>query len=289
MSFRQVVDWGVYAEQHGYGYFFRSDHLQPTNGDLKRDSPECWITLGALAAKTVRIKFGPMVSPVGFRNPTLLAQMACNLHSYCNGRLLLGVGAGWYEKEYLAKGYEFPEVDVRREQLVEALKIIKPLVEGEQVAFRGNYYAANTTCYPKGKVHLILGGWSKSIREATVEYADEWNLFNGAPEDFKELKQQIAQTGRRVVISRTGPFFIAKNRAQLRRQLRSKAKLLKVDWNLPATIDELNKQEVLCGDVNEFACQLSELKKAGVDRFYFDIFDPDDTQMVNLLTRALSN
>lgn len=288
MSVQEIIDWGTYAERHGYGYIFRSDHLQPTNGNRDRDSPECWVTLGALAATTKRIKFGPMVTPIGFRNPALLAQMACNLHSYSKGRLLLGVGAGWYKKEYLAKGYEFPKLHVRHEQLIEALKIIKPLIEGKRVNFRGKHYVANTVCYPhpRSRMRLILGGWSAFLSRAAEEYADEWNLFNGTPDDFKQLKQQLSESGRRIEISRAGIFFLAKTTDQLQRKLKAQSSVLKT-WNLPASIDGLMKHKVLCGDVDEFGSQLNELRKAGVDRFYFDLFDPKDKEMVDLLTYTL--
>jgi alkanesulfonate monooxygenase SsuD/methylene tetrahydromethanopterin reductase-like flavin-dependent oxidoreductase (luciferase family) len=290
MSVQEIIEWGTYAERHGYGYIFRSDHLLPTNGNMDRDSVECWVTLGALAATTKRIKFGPMVTPMGFRNPGLLAQMACTLHSYSKGRLLLGVGAGWYKKEYLAMGYEFPNLHVRHEQLIEALKIIKPLLEGKRVNFRGNHYVANTTCYPylRKRAHLILGGWSSLVRRAAIQYADEWNLFNGAPADFKQLKQRLSESGRGIEVSRAGPFFLAKTTAQLQRKLKTKSSLLKT-WNLPADIDGLMKHNVLCGDVDEFVSQLNELRKAGVDRFYFDLFDPKDKEMVDLLTYTLKD
>jgi alkanesulfonate monooxygenase SsuD/methylene tetrahydromethanopterin reductase-like flavin-dependent oxidoreductase (luciferase family) len=290
MSVQEIIDWGAYAERHGYGYIFRSDHLLPTNGNMHRDSVECWVTLGALAASTKRIKFGPMVTPIGFRNPALLAQMTCNLHSYSKGRLLLGVGAGWYKKEYLAMGYEFPKLHVRHEQLIEALKIIKPLLDGKRVNFHGKHYVANTVCYPypRNRTHLILGGWSSLVRRAALQYADEWNLFNGAPADFKQLKQRLSESGRRIEISRAGPFFLAKTSAQLQRKLKTKSSLLKT-WNLPANIDGLMKHNVLCGDVDEFVSQLNELRKAGVDRFYFDLFDPKDKEMVDLLTYTLKN
>ena len=290
MSVQEIIDWGAYAERHGYGYIFRSDHLLPTSGNMDRDSVECWVTLGALAASTKRIKFGPMVTPIGFRNPALLAQMACNLHSYSKGRMLLGVGAGWYKKEYLAKGYEFPELHVRHEQLIEALKIIKPLLEGKPVNFRGQHYVADTVCYPyprKG-AHLILGGGSSFVRRAAMKYADELNLFDGDPADFKQLKQQLSESGRRIVISRAGLFFLAKTTDQLRRKLKTKSDLLKT-WNLPASIEGLMKRKVLCGDVDEFTSQLNELRKAGVDRFYFDLFDPKDQEMVDLLTYTLKD
>lgn len=285
MGFREVVTWARYAENRGYGYFLRSDHLLPTQGVRARDSPECWVTLGAVATATKRIKFGPMVSPVGFRNPAMLAQMSCNLHAYSRGRLVLGLGAGWYREEYKAKGFKFPTLKDRHDQLIEALKIIRPLTEGKHVTFNGKHYRANTTCYPypQSKLRLVLGGWSQFIRRAANRYTDELNLWNGVPADFKEIKQQI---NKKTEISRAGIFFLAESPKKLQRKLKAKSRLLK-ELNLPTNINELNKKEVLCGDVDEFIAQLKEFSKAGVDRFYFDILDPRDKEMIDLLTSTL--
>src|SRR5215472_15751261 len=109
MSMDQLVGAAKTAEDLGFGYLFRSDHILPTNDSHGIDSPECWTSLGAVAVATKRIKFGPMVTPIGFRNPALLAKMACTLHSYSQGRLQMAVGAGWYEAEYLAHGFPFPD------------------------------------------------------------------------------------------------------------------------------------------------------------------------------------
>jgi len=288
MGFHEVVDWATYAEKNGYGYFFRSDHLAPTQGDLDRDSPECWITLGAVAKSTKRIKFGPMVSPIGFRNPAMLAQMSCNLHAYSHGRFILGLGAGWYREEYVTKGFDYPDLKIRHEQLVEALRIIRPLTQGKQVEFKGKHYNANTLCYPyaRRKLQLVLGGWSQFIRLAANEYADEWNLWNGVPSDFKEIEQKIGNSRRPIEISRAGFFFLEESTTKLQRKLKAKSRLLK-ELNLPPTIDGLRKNEVLCGNVEEFITQLKEFKNAGVKRFYFDVLDIRDKQMIELLSRVL--
>jgi len=288
MGFHDVVGWATYAEKLGYGYFLRSDHLLPTQGNLERDSPECWITLGAVAKSTKRIKFGPMVSPIGFRNPAMLAQMSCNLHAYSHGRFILGLGAGWYREEYVRKGFDYPDLKIRHDQLIEALRIIRPLTQGKRVEFEGKHYKANTICYPysRNKLRLVLGGWSQFIRQAVNEYADEWNLWNGVPSDFKEIGQKISNDGQAIEISRAGLFFLAESEKKLQRKLKAKSPLLK-ELNLPATLDGLRKNEVLCGDVEEFIVQLKEFKNAGVRRFYFDILDTRDRQMIELLSSVL--
>jgi len=124
------------------------------------------------------------------------------------------------------------------------------------------------------------------MSRAVAEFADEWNLWNGAPSDLQEIKQRMNKTGRKIEISRAGPFFLAKTTSQLERKLKAKSSLLTA-WDLPTSIDELRKRKVLCGTVDEFRSQLNELSKAGVDRFYFDLFDPKDKEMIDLLTRTL--
>ena len=122
MGVSELLEMARTTERLGFGYLFRSDHLADTGGRRGRESSECWVTLAAVAARTKSIRFGPLVSPMGFRNPAVLASMAWTLHSLSPGRLRLGVGAGWYEKEYLSYGIPFPPFNVRDEQLGEALQ-----------------------------------------------------------------------------------------------------------------------------------------------------------------------
>ena len=112
------------------------------------------------------------------------------------------------------------------------------------------------------------------------------NLWNGIPSDFKEIKRQISKSRARIEISRAGFFFLAESSKKLQRKLKAKSHLLK-ELSLPSNIDGLRKNEVLCGDVEEFMTQLKEFRKNGVDRFYFDILDPRDKEMVHLLTHTL--
>ena len=124
------------------------------------------------------------------------------------------------------------------------------------------------------------------MRRAANEYADEWNLWNGVPSDFREIRQKIRNSPRPVEISRAGFFFLAESTTKLQKKLKSKSRLLK-ELNLPPTVDGLRKNEVLCGDVEEFIAQLKEFKDAGVKRFYFDVLDTRDKQMIELLSCVL--
>jgi len=289
MSVEDVVEWARYAERFDYGYIMRSDHLSPTSRGEIVDSPECWVTLGLIAANTKRVCFGPLVSPVGFRNPALLARMACTLHSFAQGRLLLGVGAGWVPGEFAAQGYDFPKFRVRREQLLEAVKIIRPLTEGKSVDFQGKHFSAHTTCLPKPtrKVHLILGGKNRAVAEMAATYADEWNVGNPTLDTFRDAKKILdAKTaGRRVAISRMSSFIMGEKKSDLERRILKYS----TPRGAPTAAQKLRERGVLCGTIDEFVAQLNAFTEAGVEKFYFQVLDTQDKSMLELLTQTLKN
>jgi alkanesulfonate monooxygenase SsuD/methylene tetrahydromethanopterin reductase-like flavin-dependent oxidoreductase (luciferase family) len=299
MKVEEILDWAMYAEKEGYGYIFRSDHLlglAAEKGDKKEsDSSECWVTLGAVAAKTSAIKFGPLVSPVGFRNPALLARMACTLDSYSKGRMCLGLGAGWNEFEYMAHGYEFPSFKIRRKQVEEGYKIVRGLTENKRVDFDGEYYSAHVECYPKpvnGKVHFIGGGRNPRIVQTLAKYVDEWNVFNIPDETFQKLKRILVEnrpSDQEIEISQMGSFLIGESQSKLDSKLEKlgRARGLGPDPNVVAK--KLKEGGRLCGIVEEFVGQLNEKINSGIQKFYFQILDPADKEMVDTLTDTLKN
>src|SRR5712691_2202949 len=254
MQVGEILEWAEYAEKAGFGYILRSDHLMPTGGRKREEdspSPECWVTLGAVAADTNRIKFGPLVTPVGFRNPALLAKMACTLHSFSEGRLVLGFGAGWFRDEYLANGYEFPPFRDRFEQLLEALTIVRPLTEGRSVDFQGKYFAAHTDYLPgpKGKVHLIIGGRTTKVVEAAAQMADEWNIFGPTLDLYRRLRRVFDSNsaGREVQVSQMGTFLIGENTRELKENASRHAKLFGIAGGADAALELFRGRELSLG------------------------------------------
>jgi alkanesulfonate monooxygenase SsuD/methylene tetrahydromethanopterin reductase-like flavin-dependent oxidoreductase (luciferase family) len=300
MKVQEIIDWALYAEKKGYGYIFRSDHLlhleagDNTQGKKQEvDSPECWVTLGAIAAKTAKIKFGPLVSPVGFRNPALLARMACTLDSYSHGRMCLGLGAGWNEFEYKAHGFEFPSFKVRRKQTEEAYKIVREMTEGKRVDFDGEYFSAHVDCYPrpsKGKAHLIGGGRNPKIVQTLANYVDEWNVFNSPLETFQNLKRVLAEnrsSSERIEISQMGSFLIAESQTKLNQKIKKYATNRGLSSDPDQVERQLRQEGRLCGLVNEFVDQMNEKINAGIEKYYFQVLDPKDKYMVDTLTHTL--
>jgi alkanesulfonate monooxygenase SsuD/methylene tetrahydromethanopterin reductase-like flavin-dependent oxidoreductase (luciferase family) len=291
MTVRQLVETAKQAESLGFGYLFRSDHLLPTDDSRGKDSPECWTSLGAVAAETTTIKFGPMVTPLGFRNPALLARMACTLHSFSGGRLQLAVGAGWYEPEYRAHGYEFPPFAVRRKEFEEGLSILLSMVRDGKVDFDGKYFSVHTDCLPRpaGRMHVIVGTKASSLVRLAAKYADEWNFFACPIEVYRErrrLLEEVAE-GRKVVVSRMGPFLIGESRSQLVENARKQLQKFGRSERPEAFIDRISAAGAPCGTPDEFARQVGSLIDEGVERFYFQTLVPENTAMTEMLAQTL--
>ena len=128
------------VEASGYTGLYRSDHYTNANPpDL--DSLECWVSLTWLASHTQRIEFGPLVSPISFRHPTQIARMAAAVDDLSEGRLTLGIGAGWQEREHKNYGWDLLPIKARFNRLEEGLEVISRLLKSDQpVDFSGEYY-----------------------------------------------------------------------------------------------------------------------------------------------------
>jgi len=279
------------TEELGFGYLFRSDHLLPTDGRRGIDSPECWTTLGAIAASTRTLRFGPMVTPVGFRNPALLARMACTVHSLSEGRLQLAMGAGWYEAEYVANGYSFPRFSERLGQFREALTIVSSLVREGRVDFDGRYFSAHTDCNPRpsGDFHLIIGAKSKPMVRLAARVADEWNVFVLPREEFRGLKTifDAAAGPRKVLVSEMGPFMIGRNEGELEASARLQASKLGQEVSPQDLLKRIKSRNAPCGTPEDFLEQVRTKLDSGIGRLYFQTLVPENRAMVELLADTL--
>ncbi len=291
MSMEQLVGAAKQAEDLGFGYFFRSDHILPTDDRRGIDSPECWTSLGSVAASTSRIKFGPLVTPIGFRNPALLAKMACTLHSFSRGRLQLAIGAGWYEAEYRSYGYPFPDFKTRVSQFREALQIIKAMVDDGRVDFDGKFYSVHTDCFPRpqGHMHLVIGGRTRLVVRLAARYADEWNFFRISNDELGRLRELLDESagGRAVEVTEMSAYMIAKSEAKLEEFAALQAKRLGQDIQPHEVLARLRAREAPCGTVDEFVRQLRAKADSGVERVYFQTLVPENREMVELLAETL--
>lgn len=193
------------ADESGYDSVWLVDHFHTIPQPSQEVTFEAWATTAALARDTKRVRVGQMVTCNGYRNPALLAKMASTVDVLSHGRLNFGIGAGWYEHEYRAYGYDYPDAPTRLRQLREALQVILAMWTQEEAVFEGKYYQVHGAInQPKGvqKPHipiLIGGGGEKVTLKLVAQYGDACNVF-GDPatleHKFSVIKQHCEAVGR---------------------------------------------------------------------------------------------
>ena len=198
LSFPRIKERAQLADRLGYDSILFVDHLW-SRGLMERDHLEAWTLMSATAAVTERIGIGALVLCNSYRNPAFLAKMASSLDVISDGRLLLGIGAGWMEEEYQAYGYAFPRPRVRVEQLEEGLQVIKRLFCEKRATFQGKYYSvvdAPNEPKPVQRPHppiLIGGAGEKLLLQVVARHADIWNCPNNRATELPRLLQVLRE------------------------------------------------------------------------------------------------
>jgi probable F420-dependent oxidoreductase len=174
------------ADESGVDSIWHWDHFFPPMGDPNGSHFEGWTTLAAYGAQTKRTTIGCLVFCMSYRNPALLSAMAKTLDHIVGGRLVLGIGAGWYEREYEAYGYDFGTPGSRLKNLERGLEIIK------------ERWAADEPRPPRGTIPILVGGSGEKVTLGIVaRHADAWN-FNGAAADFRRKNALLDDWCKRV-------------------------------------------------------------------------------------------
>ncbi len=169
------------VEDLGFAGLYRSDHF--TNADAPElASLECWVSLTWLASHTQRIEFGPLVSPVSFRDPVMMTRQALAIDELSGGRLTYGIGAGWQAREHTMFGYDLLNTRERLARFEEGLEVATRLLRAdERVSFNGTYYRLQDAIIlprpkrPGGPPVLIGGNGPQRTVPLAARYAQEWN------------------------------------------------------------------------------------------------------------------
>jgi F420-dependent oxidoreductase-like protein len=187
------------AEDAGFEALFRSDHYESLGGGENTGSLDAWSTINALAALTSTLKLGTLVSPATFRHPSVLARAATTADHVSQGRVELGLGAGWHEGEHRSFGFPFDTLKDRFDRLEEQVEIVHRSWHDEPFDFAGRFYRleqADAQPKPLQKPHpnLILGGGAGPRGAAlAARWADEYNTTFPTPEEAKERRDRIAR------------------------------------------------------------------------------------------------
>jgi alkanesulfonate monooxygenase SsuD/methylene tetrahydromethanopterin reductase-like flavin-dependent oxidoreductase (luciferase family) len=198
------------AEAVGFDRVLYGDHILPMDDDVDGPVGEAWTMLAAIAARVPRLQVGTSVTCNNFRNPALLAKMAAGVDQISGGRLSLGMGIGWYEREHQAYGFPFPPVGERFERLEEALKIMRSMFAQRRTTFEGKYYqVTDAPLCPKpiqDPLPIFVGAKMPRGMRMAARYADEWNTTNvnwlaedddgSVPEVMRNFRQACADVGR---------------------------------------------------------------------------------------------
>jgi F420-dependent oxidoreductase-like protein len=183
---------GRVAEEVGFDSIWVYDHFHTTPVVTQETTFECWTITAGLARDAKRVRVGQMVTCNGYRNPALLAKMASTVDVMSNGRLICGLGAGWYEHEWRAYGYGFPEVPERMRMFREACEIVSRMWTEDAPTFRGRHYTIDKPInLPRGarKPHPELwlgGGGEKVTLKLVAQWADGCNFGGGNPDTLRQ-------------------------------------------------------------------------------------------------------
>lgn len=279
-----------FVEDAGFVGLYRSDHFTNMNPPDK-DSLELWVSLTWLACNTKRIEFGPLVSPVSFRHPVQTARMAAAVDDLSNGRLTLGLGAGWQEREHHLFGFDLMDVKPRFDRFEEGLQVITELLNSDSpVSLDGKYYQLHeATLLPRplrpGGPRILIGGVGP-IRtpKLVAQFAHEWNCIFLTPEQFKEANQRIDEALknanrdlRSVKRSMMTGCIFGHSEAALREKIEARGR----------TRDELQQRGIVLGSANEVKEQLHRLEEAGLQRIMLQWLDLDDMSGLEALAKAV--
>jgi F420-dependent oxidoreductase-like protein len=284
-SYDDLLALATAAERHGFTGFFRSDHYLHEGGDGSLGPTDAWTTLAGLARETSRIRLGTLVSPVTFRHPGVLAIQVAQVDAMSGGRVELGLGAGWFQREHEAYGIPFPAR--RFDLLEEQLQVVQGLWQtpvGERFSFDGAHYrlqdAPGLTPVQHPMPLIIGGGGPRRTPDLVARHASEYNL--GFPDDA-QIAERIANL--RAACERIGrdPATVKLSIAMSTIAGPDEATLTRRAARIGRTLEQVRDGVNIVGDAGEIAERIEVYRAHGIARVYFQILDHQDVDHVDYL------
>jgi alkanesulfonate monooxygenase SsuD/methylene tetrahydromethanopterin reductase-like flavin-dependent oxidoreductase (luciferase family) len=268
----------------------------------KAEEYEVWTLLSALSERTDDVDIGPLVGSVTYRNPALLAKMATSVDILSEGRLQLGLGAGWHEAEHQAYGFDFPDIGTRIEMLEEAVEIVKRMFTDEHPTYEGRHFridGALNNPKPVSEPHppIVIGGAGPRMLRLIARHADEWNVeisarARGKPIEFKVKKfnEYLENEGRDpddVRRSWLAHVLVRQDEAAVEEAV---DKIFPLPWGeetdmneeLSDADDAREKGSMLIGTPSQLATQIERIRDLGFDRLQLMFLDFPDTRSMEL-------
>jgi F420-dependent oxidoreductase-like protein len=281
------------TEETGFDAFFRSDHYLTMGGNGLPGPTDAWVTLGALARETSRIRLGTLMTSATFRLPGPLAISVAQVDRMSGGRVELGIGAGWFEAEHRAYGVPFPETRERFDRLEEQVAIISGLWRtpvGETFDFDGAHYQlSGSPALPKpaqdGGVPILIGGHgAKRTPRLAARYAAEFNVPFGSADDnarlFAGVRGACEEAGRdpaSLVYSSAVTVCVGRDDAEVARRAAA----------IGRTPGEWRPSDV-AGTPAQVVATLGRYAEAGAERAYLQVLDLADLDHLDLIAAEVA-
>ena len=292
-SYRQQLAVAQLAEQLGFDAFFRSDHyLRMGAGDPLPGPTDSWVTLGAIARETNIIRLGTLVASATFRLPGQLAVAVAQIDDMSDGRIELGLGAGWFDAEHTAYGIPFPTLGQRFDILEEQLEIITGMWNtplDSQYSFEGQHHTiVGSPAIPKpvqlGGPPIIMGGYGpKRTPALAAKYANEFNLpfppldiYRSSCDNARAACEARGRDPESMTYSVAQILCVGANNAEVARRAR----------NIGREVDELI-QNGAAGSPAQVLDKIASFAEAGATRMYLQVLDMDDLDHIHLLAEEV--
>jgi F420-dependent oxidoreductase-like protein len=301
LSYLEILAIARTAEEAGFEAYFRSDHYVSFPGAAGLPTTDAWATLAGIARETSQIRLGTLVSPVTFRLPGNLAKVVATVAEMSDGRVEVGVGAGWNQAEHRQLGLHFPSTRERFDMLEEELAILHGLwTEPDGWTFDGRHWQVHDALFrprppsPAGTRHpnLLIGGdGGPRMASLVARYADEFNLVSAsaarAAEAYERVRQACRAIGRDpedVTYSAMTGVLVGEDEADVHRRAEEQVRVVGSGQDAVGWLAERRDRWIL-GTPDQARQRVAELEAAGVQRVMLQDFLPRDLEMVRLLGR----
>lgn len=268
----------------------------------KGEEYEVWTLLSVLAERTDDVDIGPLVGSITYRNPALLAKMATTVDVLSEGRVRLGLGAGWHEAEHLAYGFDFPDIDTRIEMLEEGIQLVKAMFVEDVPTFQGDHFSIDEALNnpkPVSDPHppIVVGGAGPKMLRLIARHADEWNIEISARargrsieykvEKFEEYLESEGRDTDAVDRSWLAHVLVRSDEAAVEEAV---SEIFPLPWGEESDMDDelrdaedaREKGDMLIGTPSQVATQIERIRDLGFDKLQLLFLDFPDTHSMEL-------